>query len=192
MRGRDWHGDGSDQWIAAHMSTGMLIAGTAFLLIAMHPFVGYPITLLLMRRQKRRDSALPETGSVGRSFAICMCAYNEERVIEEKMENLLRLKSRHPALKLFVYVDCSSDRTAEILSRYASDVVVIVSDVRRGKTFGMNLLVSKADVDIVVFTDANVILSVDVIDRFDAYFSDSAIGCVSGKLIYRKDRKSVG
>ena len=50
-----------------------------FLLLSIHPFVTYPLSLMLFRRRRKApiaQSPLP-------SFAICVCAYNEERVIEQ-------------------------------------------------------------------------------------------------------------
>ena len=169
--------------------TGFLaLCGGLFLLLAMHPFVTYPLTLLLLRR---KSVGGPGPRSAPTSFAICMCAYNEERVIEAKMLNLMRIKERHPGLEILLYVDCSTDRTAEIVSRYRQDVLLVDSKERRGKTFGMNLLVSKTDADIIVFTDANVMLADEILERLDAHFADPRIGCVSGQLTYTNPGDSV-
>jgi cellulose synthase/poly-beta-1,6-N-acetylglucosamine synthase-like glycosyltransferase len=173
------------------MASLFLAGGMLCLLLAIHPFVTYPLSLALMRKLLP-----PRPLNIGRdptrqSFAVCMCAYNEERVIEAKMRNLLALREQEPDLELLVYVDASSDRTAEILRRYEDRITLHVSPERHGKTHGMNLLVSRATASILVFTDANVMLDSQALHRLRHYFTDPGIGCVCGNLIYTNGDSSV-
>ena len=173
----------------------MLIAFSGFfLLLAIHPFVTYPMSLVLIRKfAEAADSPrVPETGSMGlQRMAICMCAYNEERVIRQKMENLLALRNHEPDLEILVYVDGSMDRTAEILRGYSGQIRLFVSSARHGKTHGMNLLVSHATAPIVVFTDANVLLDRQALQKLRPYFDDPATGCVCGHLVHTNPDESV-
>ena len=159
-----------------------------FLALAMHPFITYPLSLMLLDRRRRAQpgaSAPVELRETVRpSFAICMCAYNEERTIEAKCRNLLALKSACPDLEIFAYVDGASDGTADILRRYEPEIRVQVSPARLGKTHGMNQLVAQASADIVLFTDANVILDEAILDRLAHYYADPGVGCVCGHLVY--------
>lgn len=155
--------------------------------LALHPFTTYPMTLALVRRVKARaiaPVASLESAPSPERFAICTCAYNEERVIAEKIANLLEVKARYPAVQVLLYVDAATDRTAEIARRYESQLTLHVAQERHGKTYGMNRLVALADADILVFTDANVILAPDVIERLGEHFADPQIGCVCGNLNY--------
>jgi len=133
------------------------------LLLAMHPFVTYPLSLLALKALRRRAVA-PPVESKPFSFAICMCAYNEAAVIEDKVLNLLQLRDREPGLQIHIYVDAASDQTAQILRAYESQIHLHVSPERHGKTYGMNLLARQAQADILVFTDANVMLDMDCLD----------------------------
>jgi cellulose synthase/poly-beta-1,6-N-acetylglucosamine synthase-like glycosyltransferase len=166
--------------------------GLLSLLAAMHPFITYPLSLLLLRaaRRKNRDAAAASAGGDLRC-AICVCAYNEERVIEAKIRNLLELRSRHPDLELLVYVDASTDRTAQILRSYATQIEVHFSPERHGKTHGMNLLASRATAPILIFTDANVTMDTNCVADFQEYFRDPGIGCVCGSLTYTNNSASV-
>lgn len=159
----------------------LFFAALIFLLLAVHPFVTYPVSLRLF---KNRFSRPLKNGRPPSSYAICVCAYNEESVIREKAENLLEIKKAIPEVQVFFYVDCASDRTAEILSGYADEFDITVATERHGKTYGMNLLVSKATADIVVFTDANVMLEPQSVSNLARYFSDPDVGCVCGHLKY--------
>jgi cellulose synthase/poly-beta-1,6-N-acetylglucosamine synthase-like glycosyltransferase len=84
----------------------LTLVGVVCLLLALHPFVTYPLSLLALRSSRKGVvSNQPADVSRSLSFAICMCAYNEERVIEKKIRNLLALRERNPGLQIFVYVD---------------------------------------------------------------------------------------
>jgi len=116
--------------------------------------------------------------------ALCVCAYNEEKVIRAKAENMLSMRKATPGLELLVYVDAASDRTADILREYETEMTVIVSPARHGKTYGMNTLVQAASADFVVFSDANVMFAPDAIPCLLSRFADPEVGCVCGHLVY--------
>lgn len=165
--------------------------GTLCLLLAAHPFVFYPVSLWLLGPREPRRGREPRGTPLPPRFAICMCAYNEERVIEQKMQNLLQLRAREPQLQIHVYVDAASDRTAEILRGYRDVIDLHVASERRGKTHGMNLLSARATADVLVFTDANVMLDLACLEELRAHFADPTVGCVCGNLTYVNAHESV-
>ena len=173
------------------MITALLIAGVVCLLAACHPFVTYPWSLIVLqalypvKRSRSNDVAQADL-----SCAICVCAYNEERGIERKVQNLLALRAREPGLEILVYVDGAADRTAQILQEYAPQISLHIATERRGKTHGMNLLASKAQASILIFTDANVLMDLNCVADFRRYFSDPEIGCVCGNLVYTNGDQS--
>jgi len=156
-----------------------------FLLLAAHPFVTYPLSLRLLRR--RSEPELPLGGDRPARFAICVCAYNEEAVIERKVRNMLALRRTHRMLEILVYVDAATDRTASLLEPFRDEITVIVSPRRLGKTHGMNLLVERASADVVVFTDANVMVGEDSLAALGEAFRDPEVGCVCGHLLYTNE-----
>jgi cellulose synthase/poly-beta-1,6-N-acetylglucosamine synthase-like glycosyltransferase len=160
------------------------LAFVLFLLLALHPFITYPLSLIWLRR--RRGGAGARHGAFDRtydpSFSVCMCAYNEERVIEAKCRNLLALRAGRRDLQILVYVDAATDRTEAILRQFAPAITILSSSQRLGKTHGMNRLVEAATGDIVIFTDADVMLQPDIPDRLVRYFADPRTGCVCGHL----------
>lgn len=164
---------------------------TLSLLLALHPFVTYPLSLLALRAWRGRADEQLHVANRNLSFAVCMCAYNEERVIEQKIQNLLQLRAREPGLQILVYVDAATDRTAEILGRHRSRIQLHVSPERHGKTYGMNLLSAHAGADVLVFTDANVMLDLDCLDDLRRHFADPQVGCVCGNLNYTNGTASV-
>jgi cellulose synthase/poly-beta-1,6-N-acetylglucosamine synthase-like glycosyltransferase len=163
--------------------------GCVFLLLALHPFISYPLSLSILAR--RVSQPIPEERTYAPTITICTCAYNEASVIEAKIQNLLTLKARNPGLRVALYVDGSSDGTAEIVSRFADRIDTNISSNRHGKTHGMNRLVANSDSDLLVFTDANVLLADDAIERMALHFRDPEVGCVCGNLIYTNSEDSV-
>jgi cellulose synthase/poly-beta-1,6-N-acetylglucosamine synthase-like glycosyltransferase len=165
------------------MTLIFLAASLIFLVLAAHPFVTYPLTLRILRstRGATRDqpSSDPEP-----SFAICMSAFNEERVIARKIANLLELRSTVRSCEILVYVDAASDQTAALLAPYSGRITVLIGQERHGKSHGLNELVKRTSADILVFTDANVEIHPEALVKIGARFADKNIGCVCGNLIY--------
>jgi cellulose synthase/poly-beta-1,6-N-acetylglucosamine synthase-like glycosyltransferase len=170
------------------MELALWITCAASFALALHPFIGYPLSLLWFKR--KRSAGLAAASSFP-TFTICMCAYNEENIIEQKARNLLALKAREPGLQVLIYVDAASDSTAEKLAAFANDFEVHVGTQRRGKTHGMNLLASRARGSVLVFTDANVMLDMECIENLRRAFADAEIGCVCGNLIYTNGDASI-
>jgi cellulose synthase/poly-beta-1,6-N-acetylglucosamine synthase-like glycosyltransferase len=169
----------------------LFILGILCLLAACHPFITYPWSLIVLQVICPQKRACADRIPIAYlNCAVCVCAYNEERVIARKVENLLALRARDPDLEILIYVDGASDRTAEILREYGSQINLHVAAERHGKTYGMNLLASKAQAPILIFTDANVIMDMECVRDFKRYFADPEIGCVCGNLVYTNDDAS--
>jgi cellulose synthase/poly-beta-1,6-N-acetylglucosamine synthase-like glycosyltransferase len=156
------------------------------LFIAMFPFGPYQATLLVARKLWGVKTAGRETQDAGKdlTFAICLCAYNEEAVIQQKIENMLSLRKAAGTLDILIYVDAASDRTSEIIRSFGDEVTLIDSKERHGKPWGMNRLVSLTKADVVLFTDANVMVDEASIDNLRRHFADPEIGCVTSHLSY--------
>jgi cellulose synthase/poly-beta-1,6-N-acetylglucosamine synthase-like glycosyltransferase len=92
-------------------------------LLAVHPFTTYPASLATLARVAPRAPKYAEPSADTR-VALCVCAYNEARVIRDKAENMLALRRAIPGLELSIYVDAATDGTAEILQQYADRIHV--------------------------------------------------------------------
>lgn len=159
-------------------------------LLAIHPFLTYPASLAALARFTPRSLPGADGPPTGLRVALCVCAYNEARIIRDKADNMLALQQSVPHLELLIYVDAASDGTAEILQDYRDRIRIIVAAERHGKTHGMNTLVAATDADIVVFSDANVMFAPDAITRLLRPFAAASVGCVCGHLIYRTAQAS--
>lgn len=160
----------------------LALAICAFLcgLLLVWPFVIYPVILrMLPARPVASDPQSPRP-----SATLLFCAYNEAASLPAKIVNLRALKARHPELSIIAYDDGSSDDTGALLSQ-ASDVLTLVQGPgRTGKAHGMKKMAAMATSDILVFTDANVLLDDDLLDRLLPYYADPDVGGVLGSLRY--------
>lgn len=160
-----------------------LLTTALFALLALHPYTTYPLSLVLLRRVRGKQPVQPVAGVAASRIDLVFCAYNEARFIEKKLENCLAIAARYPNVRIHVFSDGSTDATNAIIERYA-DRLRFVAGPRSGKSTGMNTLLAGCDGELVVFTDANVLLDVAGIASLDDYFSDPAVGCIVGQLIY--------
>ncbi|WP_159993399.1 glycosyltransferase [Roseomonas sp. 18066] len=158
--------------------TGALLTG-----LALHPFTTYPLSLRLLRRPP--PPVLPPSDGALPSITVCMCAYNEEAVIEAKARNLIALQAATPGdVQLLVYVDGQTDRTAALLAPFADRITVVAAPERHGKSHGMRKLSGMARGDLLVFTDANVMIDPQALNALRRHFADPRVGCVCGNLLY--------
>jgi cellulose synthase/poly-beta-1,6-N-acetylglucosamine synthase-like glycosyltransferase len=152
-----------------------------FTALALHPYVFYPVSLFMMRKRPPR---LPTGDWVRRPIAICMSAYNEERVIVAKVESLLLMAQTYGPAEIRIYLDGSTDRTLELLQPYMDRVHVLVSSERRGKTAGMKALIAGTDAPLLACTDANVEVPPDSLLHLVAQLQNPDVCCASARLIY--------
>ncbi|WP_413586707.1 glycosyltransferase family 2 protein [Bdellovibrio sp. HCB274] len=160
-----------------------------FVAICLHYVLFGVIVTLVSRLFKLKHKISDITPSV--SFIIA--AYNEERVIREKI--LSDLKTAYPKDKIeFIVVsDGSSDRTPEIVSEFSEQgVVSIFQPQRQGKTAALNRAVAAAKNEIIVFSDANSMFRPDAISKLVRHFADENIGGVCGRksVLQHQDRKA--
>jgi len=151
------------------------------LLLAIHPYTTYPLSLTLMRK---RPLQVPEPGWRRPSVAICMSAYNEERVIVAKVEGLLAMVQAYGPAKIYIYVDGAKDRTAQLLEPYRDRITLVVSPKQQGKTAGLKMLVARADEELLAFTDANVQVPADSLLKLVEAVQDPDVCAASARLLY--------
>ncbi|EGF25963.1 glycosyltransferase [Rhodopirellula baltica] len=163
----------------------LLVFGGAFLWLAAHPFTTYPFSLWLLRRFSGAKHLQNVAGDASAfpDISILICAYNEENSIGNKLANCRRLAACYQSrVDVFVYCDGCTDRTVEIVQN--SDAVIVNSESRSGKSVGMTKLARLAETDLLVFTDANVMLDDNALREIAIPFSDKQIGGVLGHLRY--------
>lgn len=159
-----------------------------------YTYVIYPLILgaiIVMKPDTRRDcpgagdnfEALPPVSMI-------IAAYNEEKVIKEKLMNCMALNYPPDKLEVLIGSDGSTDRTDWIVEqvRMRWNIPINLRYVkfpRGGKTAVLNKLVPASHGEIIIFSDANSLYQPDSILHAVKHFSDPRIGCVCGELKLR-------
>ena len=179
------------------MSTTAIIFWTCMAIVA-YTYVGYGLILYLLVRIKRifrpRCRPVPPREGEWPEVTLLICAYNEEDVVEEKMENNRSLDYEAGKLHIVFVTDGSDDSTNERLAAYP-DVRVLYQPERKGKTAALNRAIGYIDTDLVVFTDANTHLNREAIREIVTCFQDAKVGWVAGEkriLVRRQDGMAAG
>ena len=163
-----------------------IVFWTSLVLIAF-TYAGYPAVclaagMLFSKRFKRCD--------YDPSVSVIVACYNEEAVIRQKIENLLGLSYPKDKLQILVASE-STDATNTIVKAFEPQGVQLYSyAVRSGKTVMLFDTVPRATGDILVFSDANVLLAQNALARLTAYFCDSRVGAVTAKLTVTNPKES--
>lgn len=166
------------------MITALEILIWLCVLIIINAFLIYPVFLFIVNFFIRKNNR-PTTEKL-KNVSILFAAYNEENVIEERIENIASLNYDIRQIEVIAGSDLSNDSTNEILKRLSKKydwLKIYISKKRLGKAGILNTLVPKAVGEIIVFTDANTMFHQDAIKNLIKNFSSRNIGGVSGRLI---------
>jgi cellulose synthase/poly-beta-1,6-N-acetylglucosamine synthase-like glycosyltransferase len=140
----------------------------------------YPALLRLFSRLFGRTPA-PSGGDLP-SVAVVMPVYNEEKIIADKLRNIFAVNYPPEKLSVWIGSDRSDDRTEEIVRSYNDPRVHLwVAPERCGKARILNALVPRVEAEMLVFTDADIMLEPESIRLLARHFADPAVGGVGGR-----------
>ncbi len=164
--------------------------------IPVYTYVGYPLTLLALRRVLRRSVRKQD---ITPRVSLLIPAFNESSNIERKIRNSLALDYPRDLIEIVVACDGSKDGTAQLATRLADSaevqgrVRVLDYPVNRGKILTLNAAVRELCGEIIVFSDASALLNPDAVRTLVRNFADPSVGSVSGKYTVTKPHEvSIG
>lgn len=158
--------------------------------LVVYPYVLYPLFLVIANRFKAQKTQGVDRSGTPPSITLIVSAFNEEAVIERKLENALSLDYPSEAFEIIVVSDGSTDSTDEIVhlaSKKDPRIRLVRLDSQSGKTLGLNKAVPLAKGDIVVFSDANALYQRDALARLVQPFADERVGYTVGSALYREE-----
>ena len=153
--------------------------------IVIYTYIGYGILLYGLVLIKRKlgqsdpepilpaDEELPEV-------TLMICAYNEEYIVREKMENIRQIDYPQDKLCVMWVTDGSTDGSNDLLRQYP-EVTLVYSPERSGKAAAMQHGLQENKAGYVVFTDANTMLNSNAIREIVRQFMKRNVSCVSGE-----------
>jgi len=154
------------------------------LFVVFYTYLGYGLLLYILISLKNlfRKNLKPTCSEIEPEVTLFITAYNEKDFVVPKMENCLALDYPKEKLKIVWVTDGSDDGTPELLQQYEADGVKVYHQAeRKGKINAMQRGVKFVNTPILIFSDANTLLSKDSIRRIVRQFSNPKVGCVSGE-----------
>ena len=148
---------------------------------------GYPLSLIIISKflkikEREKDYSYEPT------VTVMVVAHNEEKVIKEKLDNLLKIDYPKDKIEYLVASDNSTDRTNEIVREFIKshpDENIRLYEVkeRKGKTNAQNEAQKTVTSEILVMTDANSMFEKNAVKELISSFADPRVSYVSGRLI---------
>ncbi|MFC4438911.1 MULTISPECIES: glycosyltransferase [Natrialbaceae] len=159
----------------------LAVATVSLLLLTAAPYVCYLALHAWIRPRGSPADKRPAEPTV----SIVLPTYNEERIVETKLDDLLELDYPMEKIELVV-VDSSTDDTRTIIREYVADLdapelVLLEEDERRGLAVALNDAYAAASNDVVVKTDCDSKLSSDVLREAVANLADDDVAAVTGR-----------
>ncbi len=153
--------------------------------VVFYTYVGYGMLLWLIIKVKRlvkgkqSPTPMPADDELP-TMTLMICAYNEQDVVAEKMQNTRALDYPKDKFRVMWVTDGSNDRTNELLKAYP-EVDIVFSPERRGKTAALKHGLREVTTQYVAFTDANTMINSGAMKEIARLFTDKTVGCVSGE-----------
>ena len=161
----------------------LIIIFVFLLFLSIHSYLLYPVVIKLISIVKYPEEYHRDYMP---SITILLSAYNEDKIIEERIENISKQDYDFSKIEVIVGSDCSSDMTNEILLRLEKEfewLKVFIFSERKGKAGVLNDIAQYAKNEILIFTDANTEFNSGAIKKLVNNFGDEKVGGVSGRLI---------
>src|SRR5262249_52436853 len=150
----------------------------------------YPLLVWALSRVFNRQSVLPAGDDDDLpAVSLLIAAYNEEAVIEDRLRNALAMDYPPEKLEIVVSSDGSTDRTTEIVRRYADGRVRLLDYThRRGKAAVLNASVPELKGEIILFSDANTQIDAEAARMLVRWFRDPQVGAACGEMVLADPR----
>lgn len=170
----------------------IIIFWTSIFLL-LYSYFFYPVFIRFLACNKQPNHIVYSDNKDMPGISVIMSVYNEEKVLENKINSIYATSFPAEKMEVIVGSDGSSDRTKEILQEIKEKLTNFSyyhSDIRRGKPNVLNQLVLKAKGDILIITDANVLLNESTITGLVKHFKNPEIGLVDSRMMSKGIKKN--
>lgn len=160
----------------------MVVLFWLLIFLILYSYIIYPVIILIAGKIFGRNKlALPLLSYENLpSMTLLVTAYNEMDVVESKVLNSKELLYAPEKITLVWVTDGSNDGTQDKVRSF-DGIKVLHEDGRKGKIHAMNRAALTVDTDIIVFCDANTLLTNDTLLHIAKHFNNPEVGCVAGE-----------
>jgi len=150
--------------------------------LLLYTLVGYPLLLLGLWKLRGLRPVPPPVAGMDVDFLIP--AHNEAAVIADKLRNTLSLdNSDGHNVRIIVISDGSTDGTVSIANSIEDPrIEVMETPGRSGKLEAMNIAMERMRGDVIIFSDANALLSNGAMTQMMRHYADPHVGGVCGQI----------
>ncbi|MGN7938755.1 glycosyltransferase family 2 protein [Virgibacillus sp. 6R] len=150
--------------------------------------VGYPVSLKLIGRLYKNRKLLKDYTHQP-TVTLMVVAHNEEKVILEKLNNIIKINYPKDKIEFLIASDNSTDRTNEIVRNFIKDnpshnIRLYEVKERKGKTNAQNEAQKTVTSEYLIMTDANSMLDRESVKELMAAFTSDDIAYVTGRLSF--------
>jgi cellulose synthase/poly-beta-1,6-N-acetylglucosamine synthase-like glycosyltransferase len=122
------------------------------------------------------------------SITILVPVHNEEKRIENKLENIAKVLYPKEKMEIIVIDDASTDETFAMADAFAKKhselkMKVLKQSQRKGKAMALNKGLEVSSSGIIVMTDADTLWSSHILHEALPYMIDSTVGAITGMAI---------
>jgi glycosyltransferase involved in cell wall biosynthesis len=148
--------------------------------------VGYPVSLKIIGKIYK-SRKLQKDYNHQPTVTVMVVAHNEEKVILEKLHNVIELDYPKEKIEFLISSDNSTDRTNEIVKSFIAshseyNIRLYEVKARMGKTNAQNEAQKTVATEYLVMTDANSMMDKSAVTELMAAFTSDDIAYVSGRL----------
>ncbi len=148
--------------------------------------VGYPISLKVIGKIYK-SRKLQKDYNHQPTVTVMVVAHNEEKVILDKLNNIIELDYPKEKIEFLISSDNSTDRTNEIVRSFIANhseynIRLYEVKARMGKTNAQNEAKKTVTTEYLVMTDANSMMDKNAVKELMAAFTSDDIAYVTGRL----------
>lgn len=149
----------------------------------LYAYLGYPLILLVLSKVKNKEKKINLNHSeFFPQISVIIPYFNEEKNLPEKIKNILEINYPKEKMEVILVSDGSDDRSDQIVEQYTnSNFHLYRLNTRQGKASALNLGLNNSNYEIIIFTDASILLDKNSIYNIVQPFFNPEIGCVSGE-----------
>jgi glycosyltransferase involved in cell wall biosynthesis len=156
--------------------------------------IGYPLSVKLIGKLYK-NRKLEKDYSHTPTVTVMVVAHNEEKVILEKLNNIIQLDYPKDKIEFLIASDNSTDNTNNIVRKFIKEhpdnkIRLYEAKERKGKTNAQNEAQKTVTTEYLVMTDANSILNKNSVKELMATFTADNIAYVTGRLVLINGDKS--
>ncbi|WP_440874883.1 glycosyltransferase family 2 protein [Thalassotalea sp. PLHSN55] len=127
------------------------------------------------------------------SISVVICIYNAEKLIEQRLNNILAQDYPKDKIEIIIVADGCKDGSVELInSLNLANVKLVSYENNKGKSYALAKGIAQASHELLLFADVRQRFEPDVIKQLLPYFADESVAAVTGNLLIEESKGDPG